>query len=82
MTVSVEELQAELVALRLLVTRQLRAEFDARNRDPTWQSALKVEFLETMSLLRPRGDPLFSQIKAKGLDIIDESLFGPRPPPK
>jgi hypothetical protein len=81
-TVSMEDLQAELIALRLLVTRQLRAEFDARNRDPAWHSALKVELLQTISLLRPRDDPLYSQIKAKGLDVIDESLLGPRPPSK
>jgi hypothetical protein len=43
-------------------------------------SSLKIEFLETMSLLRPRGDPMFDEIKAKALDIIDESLLGPRPP--
>jgi hypothetical protein len=82
MAISTDELQAELVALRLLVTRGLRAEFDTKNRDPAWASALKIEFLQTISLLRPRGDPLFTQIKARGLDIIDESLFGPRPPTK
>jgi hypothetical protein len=36
---------------------------------------LRLNFPERISLLRPRGNPLYSQIKAKGLDVIDESYL-------
>jgi hypothetical protein len=76
----IDELRAEVIALRALVIRDLRREHAAHNNDPTWESTIKVELMRTLAMIK-RPQDIEPKIKAEALELIDEALFGPRPNP-
>jgi len=70
--------RAELAALRMLVERSLRREWEDEHHDPQWLPTIQVKVASEIDK-QYRSDSLRLEIRQKMIEITEASLSWPLP---
>jgi len=69
----VEDMRAELIAVRVLLQCALRREWEATKKDPHWPDTVRVTGLQAVDFVHGQ-DPLHKEIRMKLVNATAEAL--------